>query len=138
MARANLSAMLGRLEDESLPTAKTPPEPKTAATTPRESSTKPRVTPASPTKTAKKTIATELETLAGPRYSRLDRKETRLRPDQYEGLTEHARRLNRAKGTGGERITENTLIRIAIDMLLARATELDGKTEEELRNSVSS
>ena len=138
MARADLSAMLGRLEDEPLPTAKKPPESKTAATTPRESSTKPRVTPASPTKTAKKTIAPEPETLLGPRYSRLDRKETRLRPDQYEGLTEHARRLNRAKGTGGERITENTLIRIAIDMLLARANELDGKTEDELRNSVSS
>ena len=138
MARADLSAMLGRLEDEPGPTAKKSSEPIAPATTPRESSTKPRVTPDSPAKTSKKTIAPELETLPGPRYSRLDRKETRLRPDQYEGLTEHARRLNRAKGTGGERITENTLIRIAIDMLLARATELDGKTEEQLRKSVTS
>jgi hypothetical protein len=70
-------------------------------------------------------------------YSRLDRKETRLRPDQYERLTEHARRLNRAKGPGGERITENTLIRVAIDMLLERTDDLAGKTESELRNSVT-
>jgi hypothetical protein len=70
-------------------------------------------------------------------YSRLDRKETRLRSDQYERLTEHSRRLNRAKGSGGERITENTLIRVAIDLLLERADDLEGHTETELRNSVT-
>jgi hypothetical protein len=37
-----------------------------------------------------------------------------------------------------ERITENTLIRIAIDVLLAHAAGLRGSTEDELRTSVTS
>lgn len=74
---------------------------------------------------------------AGPLYMRLERKETRLRADQYSKLTEYARRLNRVKSEGGERITENTLIRIAIDLLLDRADVLEGSNESELRNSVT-
>lgn len=134
MARADLSAMLGRLEDEpSAPaTAKSASTTKTTppATEPITARTPRRVTPRKP----------EAPTPGegpGPMYSRLDRKETRLRSDQYERLTEHSRRLNRAKGSGGERITENTLIRVAIDLLLERADDLEGRTETELRNSVS-
>src|SRR3546814_6262536 len=37
-----------------------------------------------------------------------------------------------------ERITENTLIRVAIDLLLAHQDQLQGATEEELRESVTS
>lgn len=44
--------------------------------------------------------------------------------------------LNRARGGAGERITENTLIRVAISLLLSRASELRGTTEEELRQSL--
>jgi hypothetical protein len=137
MARADLSAMLGRLEDEPTPIA--PPTNTTATTRkPTPTATKPTTTPAPRQTATPKPETSGLGEGSGPLYSRLDRKETRLRTDQYERLTEHSRRLNRAKGSGGERITENTLIRIAIDMLLARATELHGATEEELRNSVSS
>jgi hypothetical protein len=39
---------------------------------------------------------------------------------------------------GPERITENTLIRVAVDLLLARARKLHGLTEDELRKSVTS
>ena len=70
-----------------------------------------------------------------PKYLTLIRKETRLREDQLDRLTAIARKLNRTK-RGGERITENTLIRVAVDLLLARATSLSGVTEAELRDSL--
>jgi hypothetical protein len=69
------------------------------------------------------------------RYDQYERKEARLRADQYEGLTDVSRRLNRTR-SGGERITENTLIRVAIDLLLSRRDDLSGATEAELRKSV--
>jgi len=73
---------------------------------------------------------------AGPAYLEFERKETRLRVDQLRELTEHARRLNRAKGAGGPRITENTLIRIAVDLLLADIDRADGSTEERIKRSL--
>lgn len=76
-----------------------------------------------------------------PRYLQLTRKEARIRKDQANQLAEQVRRLNQARvyreGTVGERITDNTLIRVAVDLLLARVDSLSGSTEEELRNSVS-
>jgi len=73
---------------------------------------------------------------AGPAYLEFERKETRLRVDQLRELTEHARRLNRAKGAGGPRITENTLIRIAVNLLLADIDRADGSSEERIRRSL--
>jgi hypothetical protein len=70
------------------------------------------------------------------RYSDFERKETRLRADQQDALTEHARRLNRAKGVGGARITDNTLIRVAVDLLLSKTDKLAGRDETELGRSV--
>lgn len=70
------------------------------------------------------------------RYDEYERKETRLRPDQYEELSSTSRRLNRSRNRDGERITENTLIRVAIDLLLDRQDDLAGKTEAEIRKSV--
>ena len=67
-----------------------------------------------------------------PLYLTLERKDTRLREDQISLLTQTARKLNRRKGRGGQRITENTLIRVAIDVLLEHADELTGATEQEL------
>jgi hypothetical protein len=69
-------------------------------------------------------------------YGQLERKEARLRPDQYNRLSSISRTLNRARAGKGERITENTLIRVAIDLLLQRETELVGNTEAELRQSL--
>ncbi|MUG96997.1 hypothetical protein F7734_33540 [Scytonema sp. UIC 10036] len=59
------------------------------------------------------------------------RKEARLREDQIEQLTTLARKINRRR-KGGERITENTLIRIAVDLLLSKQQELAGINEAEL------
>jgi hypothetical protein len=73
----------------------------------------------------------ELEQETLPKYLTLVRKETRLREDQLEKLTLLTRKLNRQR-RGGERITENTLIRVAIDLLLSKSGELSGATEAEL------
>ncbi|NYE18057.1 hypothetical protein [Microbacterium immunditiarum] len=72
-----------------------------------------------------------------PMFARLTRKETRLREDQYAELSALARSLMRRRRVKGERITENTLIRVAVDLLLARRDELRGSDEDELRKSVT-
>jgi hypothetical protein len=72
-----------------------------------------------------------------PLYRRLARKEARLREDQYVALSRLVRILARRRtDRSGPRLTENTLIRIAIDLLLSRADRLIGNTEPELRESV--
>ena len=70
------------------------------------------------------------------RYDEYERKETRLRDDQYGRLTTASRRLNKHRKGREERITENTLIRVAIDLLLDREGQLQGISESELRKSV--
>lgn len=69
-------------------------------------------------------------------YSSLVRKEARLRDDQIESLTLRARKLSRNKTASDQRITDNTLIRVAVDLLLAREADLNGTSEAELRKSV--
>jgi hypothetical protein len=71
-----------------------------------------------------------------PKYLTLVRKEARLKDLQIEQLTGLSRKLNRQRLCRGERITENTLIRVAIDLLLSRADELTGTTEAELREAL--
>lgn len=82
--------------------------------------------------------ATSQATSALPQagYAALERKETRLRSDQFAQLTQIRRHLNLTRGKQGERITENTLIRVAIDMLLADPNRIAGTTEAEIRKSV--
>ena len=70
------------------------------------------------------------------RFDELERKEARVRLDQYEALQILSRQLNRSRNRRGERITENTLIRVAIDLLLSRQGEVAGTTEAELRASI--
>ena len=71
------------------------------------------------------------------KWKGLERKELRLRADQLDELARLRRLLNRQRAGDGERITENTLIRVAVDMLLSRADRLRGTTEDELRKSVT-
>lgn len=71
-----------------------------------------------------------------PPYLRFERKEARLRDDQLTELTLRARRLNKLKNPDADRITDNTLIRVAVDLLLARADELVGGDEAALRRSL--
>jgi hypothetical protein len=71
-----------------------------------------------------------------PRYLTLVRTETRIRDDQAAALAALRRRVAAARTDKKERITDNTLVRVAIDLLLAHADELAGNTEEEIRRSV--
>lgn len=72
----------------------------------------------------------------GPRYLAFTRKEARLRDDQTIALTARARALQKAANNPDERITDNTLIRVAVDLLLSRADDLRGISEDELRASI--
>lgn len=74
----------------------------------------------------------------GPRYLELDRKELRIRGDQADDLTVLTRQLNRARKGEGQRITDNTLIRVAIDLLLRDGAKLQGTTEADLLRSALS
>jgi hypothetical protein len=70
-----------------------------------------------------------------PHYQTFIRKEARLTDYQLEQLTILARKLNRQRKGKGERITENTLIRIAVDLLLNNPQELDNLSFLELPES---
>lgn len=77
------------------------------------------------------------EATSVPLYQRLERKEVRFRFDQIEALTSLSRRLSRARrGTPGvesaDRITENTLVRVAVDLLLEHGERLHGTDEAAL------
>jgi hypothetical protein len=72
-----------------------------------------------------------------PRYLQLVRKEARLRLDQVDALAALTRQLGRRRTSrGGERLTDNTLIRVAVDLLLEHADQLGGNTEDELLSSL--
>ena len=106
-----------------LPALSAPVEAPSVPTAPKQS----QVKPAKPSKSAAP---------ATPAYLALQRKEARLREEQIDALTAAARELNRAKPAGGERITENTLIRVAVDLLLSNTAALKGSNENEIRNSI--
>ncbi|HKT55660.1 MAG TPA: hypothetical protein VJR25_02710 [Microbacterium sp.] len=92
-------------------------------------------------RTARARIDAESADAAGgvlPKFAQLTRKEARVREDQYAALSALARSLMRRRHAKGERITENTLIRIAIDLLLQHKDALRGASEEQLRSSVTS
>jgi hypothetical protein len=59
-------------------------------------------------------------------------KTARIRADQWTSLDELARHLHDARSVKVERITSNTLIRVAIDGLLEHGGRLHGDTEEQL------
>lgn len=75
---------------------------------------------------------------AGPESStppddRVRPKFAQIRPSQWNGLDALARDLMDSRTDKGRRITANTLIRIAIDALLAQESLLVGNDEDELR-----
>ncbi|WP_206189246.1 hypothetical protein [Streptomyces prasinus] len=71
-----------------------------------------------------------------PKWTTLERKEARLRADQLTDLAELRRHVNSQRRDRSEIITDNTLIRVAVDLLLERSHRLRGDTEEDLRESV--
>lgn len=132
-APAQVSSTAKATPSTSAPSPGEPAEPTAKATS------KPKKTPAkkaTTTKTAPKPAEPEVEEAELPRYLQLERKDVRMRSDQLDSLTNLSRRLNKQRRSRGERITENTLVRVAIDLLLERAEELGGLTEDDLRSSV--
>lgn len=93
-----------------------------------------------PTAVVPNSVTPEVATVTrANHYSQFIRKETRLRADQLDDLALLARRLNRSRRTAGlPRITENTLIRVAVDALLANGERLSGQTEDQLRAAITS
>lgn len=78
-----------------------------------------------------------VEPPALPLYLQLQRKEARMRQEQVDDLEMLTKQINRRRsGTPEQRITDNTMIRIAIDLLLERRDELGGNSENELRESL--
>ena len=118
MARANLGQLLGNV-GESVPSFTLKAQPSTVA---GQSETAVPEVPVKPARLAsrvppgieKQTAERSVEAPGTPAYLRYVRKETRLREDQQNQLTLQARRLNRAKMSPGARITENSLIRVAL------------------------
>lgn len=97
--------------------------------------------PAAPAPTAEApasevTKVEEKPAAASPRFEDFLRKEARFTEDQLDALSKHARRLQRMRTAPGERITDNTLIRVAVDLLMTRVDELQGSNENELRASL--
>lgn len=129
MARADLSSLLGKLPREEPPAATiSPPTPASSATS---------KTPAPPTRELLGALpVSDAAAPTEPAYLGFVRKDTRLREDQLESLTREARRLNRAKRNNGLRITENTLIRLGVDLLLDRIDRASGDDEDALRESL--
>ncbi|MFB9594063.1 hypothetical protein [Streptomyces racemochromogenes] len=72
-----------------------------------------------------------------PKWKTLERKEVRLRAGQLTDLAELRRRVSAQRTDKSEIITDNTLIRIAVDLLLLQSGRMKGNTEHELRMSMA-
>ncbi|MFE7442410.1 chromosome segregation ATPase [Streptomyces chartreusis] len=59
-----------------------------------------------------------------------------MRIDQLTDLTALRKHVSAHRRDRSEIITDNTLIRVAVDLLMAHAHRLHGDTEEDLLNSV--
>ena len=125
MARKKLTSLL----DSAAVDETTEPQP-TTEPAPAESPAPAASAPEAPAPAAEKPAATTAL------FEDLVRKECRFRDDQLEDLSRSARRLQRTRLAPGPRITDNTLIRVAVDLLMSRADELQGSTEAEIRASL--
>lgn len=76
------------------------------------------------------------ESRTEPRYTQYVRKEARVRDDQATALLVLRKKVAAQRTTKVEPVTDNVLIRLAIDLLLAHSDRLRGDTEEELRASL--
>lgn len=114
MARANLAGIIGKQVE-------TVPVPDTQA----------------PTKpAAQATPAPSTSSLDVPKWLTFEPKPTRQRRDQLDWIEAKRKELNALRARAGERLTDNTLIRVAIDLLIVNGDRLQGTTEAELRASL--
>uniref|UniRef100_UPI003F494A3C hypothetical protein n=1 Tax=Amycolatopsis sp. CA-082387 TaxID=3239918 RepID=UPI003F494A3C len=71
-----------------------------------------------------------------PKHKQLMRRDMGLWPDQVADLLALRDQVNHARTQRDERITDATLVRIAVDLLGEFREQLVGNTEDELRASV--
>ncbi len=71
-----------------------------------------------------------------PRYQTFPRSEARLRPEQMAALSSLRRKVAANRANRSERITDNTLLRLAVDLLLQHADRIEGDTEEQMRHAL--
>jgi len=114
MARANLAGIIGKQVE-------TVPVPDTTAVPKKASQPAPAV----------RAVGQDV-----PKWLTFEPKPTRQRRDQLDWLEAKRKELNALRGRAGERLTDNTLIRVAIDLLIVNGDRLQGTTEAELRESV--
>lgn len=72
-----------------------------------------------------------------PKHRQLMRRDMGLWPDQVTELLTLRDQVNHARTRRDERITDATLVRVAVDLLREFREHLAGDTEEELRDSVA-
>lgn len=114
MARANLAGILGKqVETVTVPDT-TAPAPKAQPVAPGDHNGAADV----------------------PKWLTFEPKPTRQRRDQLDWIEGKRKELNSLRGRAGERLTDNTLIRVAVDLLIANGDRLAGTTEAELRASL--
>jgi hypothetical protein len=112
MARANLAGIIGKqVETVPVPDIRAPMKPPAP---PASSTPDPDV----------------------PKWLTFEPKPTRQRRDQLDWIEAKRKELNALRGRAGERLTDNTLIRVAIDLLIVNGERLQGTTEAELRASL--
>lgn len=138
MARRDFSTMLVNIEaDSTPPVPKQPTAPvQKPAKAPKPAKQAAPVTKSTPAPAPAAKAAGRAPSAGGVGIEELERKETRLHERQVVALAEQARRLNKLRGKDGHRITENTLIRLGVDLVLQQAADLHGVTEAELAASL--
>lgn len=129
MARANLGNLLDvATKTETKPPVNSEATATTASTPAAADPPNPR-----PRKVTKSTKSAERPA----RYDQFERIEARLTESQVLDLDRLARTLNKRRGSDNPRITKNTLVRVAVDLLLDQQGQLHGGTETELRTSIA-
>jgi hypothetical protein len=142
MAKARMTDLSDLLETrKATPVAPKPvPTPDGEGAVPKPAK-RPAVPKAAPAAQKQKTEAPPAVTVPSapvglPRYKTLVRKESRLTAAQADRLSGVVRGLNLARQGQGERITDNTLIRVGLELLFTRLDDLHGTTEADLLRSL--
>jgi hypothetical protein len=79
----------------------------------------------------------EMATAEKPKFLSYEVMTARLRSDQIDFLSALERQIMRSRDQKGERITKNSLLRAAVDLLEAMGVDLQGVgSEDELRERV--
>lgn len=134
MARASLGNLLSVASDQGTEKPAAVADAATVTTEPSTATevakTAPKATPRAATRKAARPDTKPDQ--SAPHWSEYERLEARLRDNQVAKLDVLTRQLNKRRGGAGERITKNSLLRVAVDLLLEREGNLAGTTEAEI------